>query len=64
MHAAKAVARAVKEQQGDVLCFLPGVGEINRTAGYLKKGGMLPRGVLVLPLHGNLSPAQQDAAIQ
>jgi len=38
------------------------VAEIRRTQQLLREEG--PRGVKVLPLHGNLSPAQQDEAIR
>ncbi|MFE7660471.1 ATP-dependent helicase HrpB [Streptomyces celluloflavus] len=34
-HVAMVVRRALREQSGDVLCFLPGVGEIGRVAGQL-----------------------------
>ncbi|MCE2761467.1 MAG: ATP-dependent helicase HrpB, partial [Acetobacteraceae bacterium] len=43
---------------GDVLAFLPGWGEIRRTAERL--GGL---NALVLPLHGELPPAEQDLAL-
>jgi len=46
---------------GDVLVFMPGVYEINRTLRELQR---IPaaRDRLLLPLHGQLSPAQQDQA--
>ena len=57
---AAAVRRALSEQEkGDVLAFLPGVAEIDRTAGRLEA---LP-GVAVHPLHGSLEPADQRRAI-
>nr|BFE85896.1 hypothetical protein GCM10020093_084970 [Planobispora longispora] len=37
-HVADVVRRALAEREGDVLCFLPGVGEIGRVAGML--GGL------------------------
>ena len=47
---------------GDVLVFLPGAGEIRRAARALEK--MAARsGILVVPLHGDLSPAEQDRAV-
>jgi ATP-dependent helicase HrpB len=60
------VARALRERKGDVLVFLPGVGEIARAArvldGILANGqGLSP--VDVRPLHGSLPPAAQDAAL-
>ncbi|MCB9887632.1 MAG: ATP-dependent RNA helicase [Planctomycetes bacterium] len=58
-----AIERALEETAGDVLVFLPGVGEIQRCEGALDN---LARrlGVLVLPLHGRLDPAEQDRAIR
>lgn len=47
-HVAATVRRALAEREGDVLCFLPGVGEIGRVAGEL---GALPE-VEVLQVHG------------
>ncbi len=44
---------------GHLLCFLPGVGEINRCQAALA-GQTEAR---VLPLHGRLSPAEQDRAL-
>ncbi|MER5641639.1 ATP-dependent helicase HrpB [Kitasatospora sp. NPDC002227] len=58
-HLAATVRRALTEQDGDVLCFLPGVGEIARVAGLL---GTQP-GVEVLQLHGQAPQAVQDAAL-
>ncbi len=48
-------------QAGDVLAFLPGVGEIERTRERLAE--RLPQ-VPILPLHGQVEPAQQRAAIR
>ncbi|QKG71186.1 ATP-dependent helicase HrpB [Erythrobacter mangrovi] len=56
-----AVARAWREGQGDILAFLPGVREIERTRERLE--GRLPE-ALVLPLHGQVEPAGQRAAIR
>jgi ATP-dependent RNA helicase HrpB len=57
--AARAVRQALLETVGDVLVFLPGVGEIKRTEERL-------RGVSadLRPLFGAQTFAQQDAAIQ
>jgi ATP-dependent helicase HrpB len=58
-----AVVSAVQEaleHPGDVLVFLPGVGEITRTVRQLQ--GRVD--AEVLPLYGALSPAEQDAALQ
>jgi len=47
---------------GDVLVFLPGAAEIRRTARAIE--GLASRArLLVLPLHGDLSPAEQDRAV-
>lgn len=58
--AARAVRRALRDQEGSVLVFLPGMREILRTAERLDG---LPPGVIVAPLYGALSPAQQDRAV-
>ncbi|MCA0300854.1 MAG: ATP-dependent helicase HrpB [Proteobacteria bacterium] len=54
-----AIRRALAEEAGSALVFLPGVGEIRRVAERLDLGG----GVDVAPLYGDLSPAEQDRAI-
>ena len=59
---AAVVRRAVRDDLGDVLAFLPGTGEIRRTYELLLAGD-LPLGTRVFPLHGNLSPEAQDQAI-
>jgi ATP-dependent helicase HrpB len=47
---------------GDVLVFLPGAAEIRRAARSIET--LASRlGLLVLPLHGDLSPAEQDRAV-
>ncbi len=58
---ASAVLTAWREEQGDILAFLPGVGEIERLRERLAE--KLP-GALVLPLHGQCEPAAQRAAIR
>ncbi|WP_428027642.1 ATP-dependent helicase HrpB [Altererythrobacter sp.] len=58
---AGAVMQTWREQQGDILAFLPGVGEIERTRERLAE--RLPD-VPILPLHGQVQPAQQRAAIR
>ncbi|MFF0381094.1 ATP-dependent helicase HrpB [Streptomyces sp. NPDC004286] len=58
-HVASTVRRALADRTGDVLCFLPGVGEIARVAGQL---GQLP-GVDVLQVHGRAPAAVQDAVL-
>ena len=58
--AAAAVRRALKEQEGSILVFLPGRGEIHRTAERLDGLGS---NIIVAPLYGALSPAEQDRAV-
>ncbi|MBO7482825.1 MAG: ATP-dependent helicase HrpB [Kiritimatiellae bacterium] len=59
-----AVSRALKETEGDVLCFLPGEGEIRRTADALAemraRGGQALPPADVLPLYGSLPKEEQD----
>lgn len=57
--AADAVRHALQHHQGDILVFLPGVGEIRRTQELLGA----TREAAILPLHGRQSPEEQDAAI-
>ena len=57
--AADALSQAA-DDGGDVLIFMPGAFEIARTIEEIKRSGF--RGV-VLPLHGDLSPKAQDAAV-
>jgi ATP-dependent helicase HrpB len=59
---AAAVRRALAEEgQGDVLAFLPGVGEIERTAERLAN---LPEMIALHKLHGSLDPADQRIALR
>ncbi|MEV6117993.1 ATP-dependent helicase HrpB [Streptomyces sp. NPDC052109] len=58
-HVASVVRRALTERDGDVLCFLPGVGEIARVAGQLGDLG----DVDVLQVHGRAPAAVQDAVL-
>ncbi|MBT8226617.1 MAG: ATP-dependent helicase HrpB [Dactylosporangium sp.] len=59
-HVASTVRRALRETTGDVLVFLPGIGEIKRVAGHL--AGCQP-GVEIVPLHGRQPAHVQDAAL-
>ncbi len=56
------VRRALNEESGDVLVFLPGAREIRRVQSQLQNGS-LPGGTRVLPLYGELRPEEQDAAL-
>jgi ATP-dependent helicase HrpB len=59
-----AVLRALREETGDVLVFLPGAGEIRRVEAALTgPGSGLPDDVDVRPLYGALPVADQDAAL-
>lgn len=57
---AAAVRRALADEPGSILVFLPGVAEITRTAERLVN---LPPGVQIAPLYGALSPQEQTDAI-
>ncbi len=57
---AAAIRQALRDGEGGVLAFLPGVAEIERVAERLSD---LPPGVILHRLHGSLDPAAQRAAI-
>ncbi|MBS0269128.1 MAG: ATP-dependent helicase HrpB [Proteobacteria bacterium] len=59
---ADAVKRAVANDAGSILVFLPGQGEIARVAERLSAYA-LPTDVQIVPLYGGLDPAAQDRAI-
>ncbi|UMM09936.1 ATP-dependent helicase HrpB [Gluconobacter frateurii] len=54
---ARAIRQAWSEEEGDILAFLPGVGEIRRTQ------ALLGESVPVFPLHGEQTTEDQDRAI-
>ena len=58
---AAAIRKAVAAERGSILAFLPGAGEIRRTAERLTG---LPGDVSVHPLFGALSPREQDEAVK
>lgn len=58
---AATVVRALGEHDGDVLVFLPGIGEIRRTEQLLREA--LGPGIGIHPLAGALSQDDQDAAL-
>ncbi len=62
--AAAAYERATRagHNPGDTLIFMPGAYEIQRTVDALRNTPAA-RGALILPLHGELPPHDQDAAV-
>ena len=56
---AKAIRTALEKHDGDILAFLPGMAEIRRT-----QSALASTGALILPLHGDLPPAEQDRALR
>ncbi len=58
---ANAVLRALDETAGDILCFLPGAREIH---GAERRLAERARATAIYPLYGDLSSAQQDAALR
>ncbi len=56
---ARAVRAALSAQGGDILAFLPGMADIRRAQSALDGCG-----ALVLPLHGELPPSEQDRALR
>jgi ATP-dependent helicase HrpB len=59
---AQVIRTALREHDGDILCFLPGAAEIRRVQRALEDSGA-ERNVRVLPLYGELDPQSQDAAL-
>ncbi|WP_035616707.1 ATP-dependent helicase HrpB [Hyphomonas johnsonii] len=57
---AAAIRRALREEKGSILAFLPGAREITRVAERLED---IEAGCVVAPLFGALSPGEQDAAV-
>ena len=55
-----AVSRALRETSGDILCFLPGEGEIKRAAENLSANDSC----MVLPLYGSLPKEEQDRVFE
>jgi ATP-dependent helicase HrpB len=56
---ARAIRATLTRHEGDILAFLPGMAEIRRTQSALEGCG-----ALVLPLHGDLPPGEQDRALR
>ena len=59
-----AISKALKETEGDILCFLPGEGEIKRTLGLFDLKSLDSQGVLMLPLYGALPKEDQDGVFE
>lgn len=60
-HLLSVLREVLREEDGSVLVFLPGVAEIRRLAAALASN--VPPDVDLAPLYGDLAPAAQDAAI-
>jgi ATP-dependent helicase HrpB len=60
--AADAFAQYAPATEGDVLIFMPGGYEIHRTIEAVRARSQ-SKGYLLLPLHGELPPRDQDAAV-
>ena len=58
------VLEALAAESGSVLVFLPGAGEIERTAEWLQERLSGQNQLVVAPLHGRLPFAEQQRAIQ
>jgi ATP-dependent helicase HrpB len=59
--AADAAQDMLRKTTGNLLVFMPGAYEIARTISTLRV--RLPSNIAALPLHGELTPADQDAAV-
>ncbi|MCO6411741.1 MAG: ATP-dependent helicase HrpB [Thiogranum sp.] len=57
------IRRAIDEESGSVLVFLPGAGEIRQLENALH-GAQIGPDVIIAPLYGQLGSAAQDLAIQ
>ena len=75
MSMSAAISKALKETEGDVLCFLPGEGEIRRIRENVNVQQCSPvstsvhqchhsDGVEILPLYGSLSKEEQDRVFE
>ena len=60
---AAAIVRALGEEPGSILAFLPGQGEIRRVAERLEER-IAGRGITLAPLYGGLDAQEQDRAIE
>jgi ATP-dependent helicase HrpB len=57
-HVAATINRSLRQDEGDILVFLPGMAEMRRVAAALHGGP-----ATIHLLHGSLGPAEQDAAL-
>lgn len=60
--AARAIERELPKTTGHALVFMPGAYEISRTISELR--GRLGGDAMILPLHGELPPSEQDRAVE
>ena len=60
---AELIQKAIKEEQGSILVFLPGAGEIERTKSILEQKSF-GADIIICPLYGMMSFRDQDLAIQ
>jgi len=61
-YVAKRIVKLLKDDEGNILVFLPGVREIKAVEKVLQEENM--KNVYISPLYGNLSKAAQDRAIK
>ena len=59
--AAEAIAENFDRTEGDILVFMPGAYEIQRTINEINERA--PSGCVLLPLHGELPAVEQDKAV-
>jgi ATP-dependent helicase HrpB len=57
---ARAVLKALRSEEGDLLVFLPGAGDIHRCAELIETEAS---GICICPLYGDLPPQKQQEAI-
>jgi ATP-dependent helicase HrpB len=63
---AKAIAKAITTDEGDILAFLPGAGEIQRTQTFLEEeysSIVSGKNIAIYPLYGDLPQQQQQEAL-
>lgn len=57
------ISHALRQEEGDMLVFLPGAREIHRVQELLEQSGV-GSNIRIAPLYGNLPQEEQDKAIQ